>query len=57
MVPYEHEGYCHPPFDWSRLCVVAGRFVVSFLFVGRTGQFIIPQPLFKSLMVEMVRRP
>lgn len=26
-------------------------FTVSFLFVDRTGQFIIPQPLFKSLMV------
>ncbi len=26
-------------------------FVVSFLFVDRTGQFVIPQPLFKSLMV------
>ena len=26
-------------------------FAVSFLFVDRTGQFIIPQPLFKSLMV------
>jgi hypothetical protein len=26
-------------------------FAVSFLFVDRTGQFLIPQPLFKSLMV------
>ena len=26
-------------------------FVVSFLFVDRHGQFLIPQPLFKSLMV------
>ena len=26
-------------------------FAVSFLFVDRTGQFVIPQPLFKSLMV------
>ncbi|MGA2792125.1 MAG: hypothetical protein ABSE69_01110 [Roseiarcus sp.] len=26
-------------------------FVVSFLFVDQTGQFLIPQPLFKSLMV------
>lgn len=26
-------------------------FVVSFLFVDRTGQFLISQPLFKSLMV------
>jgi hypothetical protein len=26
-------------------------FVVSFLFVDRTGQFLIPQPLFKSVMV------
>jgi hypothetical protein len=28
-------------------------FVVSFLFVDRTGQFIIPQPLFKSVMVVL----
>jgi hypothetical protein len=26
-------------------------FAVSFLFVDRTGQFLIPQPLFKSIMV------
>jgi hypothetical protein len=26
-------------------------FVISFMFVDRTGQFLIPQPLFKSLMV------
>jgi hypothetical protein len=26
-------------------------FVVSFLFVDRAGQFLIPQPLFKSIMV------
>jgi len=26
-------------------------FAVSFLFVDRTGQFVIPQPLFKSIMV------
>jgi hypothetical protein len=26
-------------------------FAVSFLFVDRTGQFVIPQPLFKSLMI------
>ena len=26
-------------------------FAVSFLFVDRSGQFLIPQPLFKSLMI------
>lgn len=26
-------------------------FLVSFLFIDRAGQFLIPQPLFKSLMV------
>jgi hypothetical protein len=26
-------------------------FVVSFLFVDRNGEFLIPQPLFKSLMI------
>jgi hypothetical protein len=28
-------------------------FVVSFLFFDRTGQLLIPQPLFKSLMMVM----
>jgi hypothetical protein len=28
-------------------------FVVSFFFVDRSGQFLIPQPLFKSLMVVL----
>jgi hypothetical protein len=28
-------------------------FVVSFLFVDRSGQFLIPQPLFKSLMAVL----
>jgi uncharacterized membrane protein len=28
-------------------------FAVSFLFVDRTGQFMIPQPLFKSVMVVL----
>lgn len=28
-------------------------FVVSFLFFDRTGQLVIPQPLFKSLMVVL----
>lgn len=28
-------------------------FVVAFFFVDRTGQFLIPQPLFKSIMVVL----
>ena len=36
---------------WLGFVSWLGPFVVSFLFVDQTGQFIIPQPLFKSLMV------
>lgn len=28
-------------------------FLVSFLFIDRAGQFLIPQPLFKSIMVVL----
>ena len=36
---------------WLGLVSWLGPFIVSFLFVDQTGQFVIPQPLFKSLMV------